>query len=376
MGKLILLQMLREPGKTTGLCVSIACALAVVLLLEGFQEGLLQQLRQVVLERGADLIVTQAGVTNFLASRSKLRQLSRRDVEAVAGVGEAYPLTLLPVVYEKRSRKTPLILVVYDSAGGPGDLTMGAGITGPKQIVIDASLAALHRLSVGSEMSISGYRFTVSGIARHAAAMFTPLAFITYDDLIDLYFESDLVGDISTLPLLSFLLVAIENGRDANVLAAEISAAVPDVDVFLPTELAQNEVALGKTLFGPVMDVLIGISYGLCLMVVSIIMLAVVSSRLRSFGVMKAMGFSTKSLMCWSLLEAGILTGLALPLALVGALLAGWVIEIDQPLYLVSVAKPEIVLRTLLAAVVVSMVAATLPLSLIARADPATVFRD
>lgn len=58
----------------------------------------------------------------------------------------------------------------------------------------------------------SVFEFTITGITRGASAYFSAFGFVRFDDLIDFYFESDLAADVSTFPLLSFLLVELEDG--------------------------------------------------------------------------------------------------------------------------------------------------------------------
>ena len=142
MFKLIYRQLMYEPFRTLLTCGAIASALAVILLLEGFQTGLLIQLKNVALNRGADLIVAQAGVTHFVASRSLLPQLSRERIESIEGVVEAHPITMVPVIYERVGyRKSPVFFVVYDTRGGPSKLKAGHAAKKPREIVIDESLS-------------------------------------------------------------------------------------------------------------------------------------------------------------------------------------------------------------------------------------------
>jgi hypothetical protein len=56
-----------------------------VLVIQGFQTGIYWQLPGLVLNRGGDLMVTQAGITNMIAARSTLPQLARRRIEAIDG---------------------------------------------------------------------------------------------------------------------------------------------------------------------------------------------------------------------------------------------------------------------------------------------------
>lgn len=228
----------------------------------------------------------------------------------------------------------------------------GRTVKAPRDIVIDESLAVLYDLKVGDPFIVADFEFRISGIAERASALFTAFSFVNYDDMIDFFFDSDLVGDISNLPLLSYLLVELQPDVDRDAVAAAIEAAEPDGDVFIPEQLARHDVALGRTLFGPVMGVLIGVGYVIALLVVGMIMFASVHARLRNFGVMKALGFSNKALIRIVVLEALIVVLLAFPVALSLAQLGAWIIETRVPLYLISVMESEPLWRTFFAALV------------------------
>lgn len=375
--KSIIRQITHDSLRTLLTCISIASALALILLLEGFQSGLLIQLRNVALNRGADLIVAQSGVSNFVASRSLLPQLSRERIEAVDGVIEAHPITMVPVIFDKPGyRKSPIFFVVYDTLGGPSKLREGRISTNEREITIDESLAVLYDLKIGDPFIVADFEFRISGIAQQASALFTAFAFITYDDMIDFFFDSDLVGDISNLPLLSYLLVELQAGVDRSAVREAIESAEPEADVFEPGELALNDEALGRTLFGPVIGVLIGAGYLIALLVVGMIAFASVHARLRNFGVKKALGFANRTLALEMVLETIIIVLLSFPLALLLAGLAGQIIEFLVPLYQVPVLELATLLRTLFAALVLAVIGAYLPYRLIARLDPAQVFRN
>lgn len=375
--KSIIRQITHDSLRTLLTCISIASALALILLLEGFQSGLLIQLRNVALNRGADLIVAQSGVSNFVASRSLLPQLSRERIEAVDGVIEAHPITMVPVIFDKPGyRKSPIFFVVYDTLGGPSKLREGRISTNEREITIDESLAVLYDLKIGDPFIVADFEFRISGIAQQASALFTAFAFITYDDMIDFFFDSDLVGDISNLPLLSYLLVELQAGVDRSAVREAIESAEPEADVFEPGELALNDEALGRTLFGPVIGVLIGAGYLIALLVVGVIAFASVHARLRNFGVKKALGFANRTLALEMVLETIIIVLLSFPLALLLAGLAGLIIEFLVPLYQVPVLELATLLKTLFAALVLAVIGAYLPYRLIARLDPAQVFRN
>lgn len=364
-----------DPLRTCLTVLALAAVIAVILILEGFNQGLIKQLGNVVLNRQADLIVTQSGVSNLTAARSVLPQNARRDVESVRGVVEAHPLTGVPLIYRQGNRRTPIFLLIYDTLGGPRRVVEGAAIRNSRDIVIDQSLAQQFGLTPGDTLLLSGFAFRVCGVTSGAAAFFTPFAFAKYDDLIDFYFESDLAADIGSLPLISFLLVQVEPGADLYWVGEEIERVVPSGDVFLPEDLAREDQSLGKTLFGPIFGLLITVGYAVGLFVTGIIMFASVNGRRGEFGVLKAVGFGPGFLSLAVLIEGLGLALMAIPVGIGLATLIGLGIEGLMPLYLIPTMEPEPLVRTVVACVGFSVVGALLPVLLIRRADPSLVLR-
>ncbi len=205
--------------------------------------------------------------------------------------------------------------------------------------------------------------------------MFTPVIFVGYDDLLDLYFSTGVMGDLTSLPLLGFLLIKLEAGADPVKVQARIEQSVPSVDILTPAALAENEARMGRTLFGPVLSALITVSYLISLMVVGLIIYANASARIRTYGVLLALGFRRGQLLLGLALEGLGLTTLALPLALAIALALGAAIESWSPLYSINILDTVPLLRTALGAFSLSVLGTGLAYQLIARLDPALAFR-
>lgn len=373
----LVLRQLRFEWVRTGLTIlAIGAVIAEILILEGFLAGLYVQLRHAVLNRGGDLIVTQAGISNFVAARSILPQTARLQIEDIEGVLEAHPLTGLSVIYERHGRRTPIIVLVYDTAGGPTDIVAGRSIAGDREIIIDRALAIKYDLAPGDPMDISDYEFKVSGVSTNSAAFLTPFAFITYDDLIDFYLESDIAADIATFPLLSFLLVKTEPDTDTRAVAGRIEERIKVADVFLPEELAQKDENLGRELLGPILGLLLVVSYGIGVLVVSMFMFAAVRGRRRNLGVLKALGFQPRTLGIAVLFEATILTLMGLPIGVLLALIIAEIIDTIAPIYLILATEPIAIIRTTVVCLAFGVLGALVPVRAIAHIDPANVFRS
>lgn len=365
-----------EAGRTIFTVLAIAAVIAEILILEGFLAGLYEQLRTAILNRSGDLVVTQAGISNFIGARSILPQVSRLQVEEIEGVKVAHPLTGISAIYERDGRRTPIIILVYDTAGGPTETIAGDAAPADRGIVIDRAIATKYDLSPGDPIRISDFEFTVSGVSTNSSAFLTPFAFITYDDLIDFYFESDVAADIATFPLLSFLLVEVESGADPNLVAARIEERIEAADVFLPDTLALRDENLGREMMGPILGLLLVVSYGIGVVIVSMFMFAAVRSRLRNLGVLKALGFTQRALGTTVVLEAVSLTLLALPIGVLLATVIAGIVESIAPVYLILATEPAAIGRTAAACLAFAALGAFVPVRAIANIDPAIVFRS
>lgn len=372
---LVLGQLRVDLSRTALRIAAISSIVAVILIVEGVYAGQLIQLRNTVMQRGADLIVAQAGVSNLIAVRSVLPQFTRSEVEAVEGVSGAHPLTGIALIYEDNERRTPIFLFVYDSAGGPMNIIEGRNIAKDREIVVDQSLASKYSLSPGDSFTISGFEFRIAGISAGAAAYFTSFGFILFDDLLDFYFESDLADDLSSFPLLGFLLVDIQEGADAQMIAARIEAVVPTADVFLPEQLAANDMDLGRITLGPIFRMMISIAYLIGALVTGIIMYVAISGRRRSLGILKALGFPSGYLVRLIVLEVFLLLIISLPIGAAIAAISAALIESMAPLYLIQAITNEHMLRATIGCGTFALLGSILPVRLIARLEPVEAFR-
>jgi len=368
-------QLRYEWSRTLLTALAISAAVAMILVLRGFEQGLYVQSEKVVLDRGGDLFLTQSGVSNFLAVRSSLPQLTRSKVEAIQGVKTANPLTGFWAIYGPEGNKFPLLLLVYDTKGGPTHLIEGQPIKHSRDIVIDVGLSKRFNLKPGDPLIISDFEFRVSGITSESSALFSTFAYVSYDGMIDLFLESEIAPDISTFPLLSFLLVELEEGADRKAVSGQIEQSVPDVDVFLPEELAKNDRALGKELFGPIMSVLIILSYIVGMLVIGMIIYSDVSQRRRHFAIMKALGFRLPHIAQGILIQSMLVILLAYPFGVLLAQLASTGIEYNMPVYLVVVLEPFGLLKVLFGVVIMMILGSLLPVRMIARTDPVLAFQ-
>ncbi len=375
MWQLALKQIRHDSSRSTLTAFAISAAIAMILVLRGFEQGLYVQSESVVLDRGGQLILTQSGISNFLAVRSSLPQLTRSEVEAVKGVKEAHPITGFWAIYGPEGNKSPLLLLVYDSLGGPTHLIEGNPIQHAHDIVVDIGLSKRFNLKPGDPLVISDFEFSISGVTSGSSALFSSFAYVSYDGMIDLFLESEIAPDISTFPLLSFLIVELKKGEDSTVVSNRIEQQVSAVDVFLPEILAQHDKELGEELFGPIMNVLIIISYVIGMLVIGLIIYSDVSLRRRNFAVMKALGFKLSRIASGVMAQTFLLVLFAYPFGVLLAYLTGKVIELNMPVYLIHMTDFDGLLKVLAGVSFMTVMGSLLPLRMIADTDPVIAFQ-
>lgn len=373
--RLAIRQIRSYPLRSSLTCGGVASVLAVILVLQGFREGLSSQLRAIALERGADLIAAQSGVENMVGARSVIPQLARGAVEGVAGVRAAYPMTIVPVIYEQEGRKSPVFLTAVDSIGAVPPVLSGRGLEDEGDVLVDRSLARIFDLSPGDAWTVGGYDFHVAGVVEPTAALWTSFAFLSFESLIEFYFEADLANDLSAFPLVSYLLVRVDEGSDRESVAARIEAAVLDVDVHTPEEVAANDEALGETMMGVIIDVLIAVGYAAGLLVIALFMFTTAEWRRRDLGVLKALGFTDRAVLASVISEAGLLTALAMPVGVALAVGLSTIVTRAFPLYAIRPTEPLPLLQVIAAGTLFALLGAAAPWRLIRDIEPMEVFR-
>lgn len=364
-----------ESFKSLLIVLAIGAVIATILLLRGFENGFYEQARRFVMNRQAPVVVSQDGVLNLLGDRSSLPQTSRQAVEDIPGVEGAYPVTALPVIYKQGPQQNPVILWVYDRKGGPTHVIQGRTIEDSREVVIDWSLAKKFGLKPGDGFIVSDFEFRIAGITENSSTMSSPVVFLTYDGLIDMFLESDVVADVSVFPFLSHLLVELQEGADTERVMADIERAVPETNARPLEQVAQADVSLSRGIYGPPVGFLIAISYLAGILVIGLICFADVTGRLKFFAVLKALGFRNAQLIRTVASQTLLLLIAAFPLGIAFASLGAWAFETWRPQFLIVVLEPSAVIKTVSAALLLAIVGSLLPVRSIVRADPATAFQ-
>lgn len=347
----------------------IGFAILLVLLLDGIRVGTVAKSTTYVDHVGADVFVAREGVTNMALAASVLPAQTVGQVAAVTGVREASGILRIPVIVSSGEKKRPATLIGYDRAaalGGPWQIKKGRLVQSEQETVMDEALAQELGLSLGDALQVSGQEFMVVGLSGQTANIAGKHVFL------DLQAMRNLLG---FGPIVSFVLVKVNNGANPADVIAALNAQVPGSTATPREELSRNDRSLLGNLFIAPINVMSTIGFLVGLAIIGLTMYTTTAERMRDFGVLKAIGARNWFLFRTVITQAVILGLAGFGVGLGASMLAGGLIVRLVPDIGVSIRLLS-AMRTLGAVVAMSLVGALLPLARILRVDPLMVFRS
>lgn len=344
----------------------VALAAMLILLLNGFLNGLYRQVSSYLDHAPGPIVVAQDGVSNFLGVTSLLPSGTADAARRVSGVSQVVPVLSRMAILDLHGKRQPVFLVGYDPVigGGPWRLAEGREPQTDDEMVFDSVLAQRYGTTLGDKINILGREFRVVGLSEGTTSWMTSFVFLRKTAA-----ESLLLAPGAT----SFLLVAPSNGISPEELRGRLRG-LPDTNVLLKSEIINNDSQLLISFFSTSVRLMVGIAFLVGILVVGLVIYTATVERQREYGVLKAIGIRNAKLYRVVITQALIAAG-AGSLAGVGlAFSAAQLIMRVRPEYLVTF-EPPTVGWALLAGLVMALVAALYPARAMAKLAPADVFR-
>lgn len=344
----------------------VGLALLLVLSLNAVFAGVERQVTTYVDNSGADVIVSQRGVTTMHMSNSALPLSLIGRVQRVPGVASAAPILYRGVVLATPKGQATTYLIGYRTGGGPWGKVEGMRKPPPGGVVMDRSVAKRLGVGLGSRVDVAGRSVVVAGLMEGTTSIVSSVTLLDYDTF------ARAVGSAGST---SYLLVRGKPGIEPARLAARLQAALPATTVQTRRQFAESDRRtvsdMSTTFIGGL--TLVGFIIGVAVAGLSLYTSTVV--RLREYAILRAIGLNARTLYGIVLQQALTIVGLGLVVGLV--LLAGVAM-------LVSAAAPQVTMVLtvggLLEAAVITLVIGTLaslfPARQLAKVEPATVYRS
>ena len=360
-------QLLHEPLKLALAFAGVAAAVALVALLLGLRQGINQQVTTYEDNAGADVYVASGDTRSFLSpGASALPDSMGPAMSRVPGVSEAAPITNGLTVLRLHDKRVASMLIGYEpgALGGPWEMFRGQPPSGPGEIAVDRVLADAHGIEIGDHVAVRGSTLHVVGLTDDTASWMTPIVFVARATANEMERRSATA---------SFFLLRSRD-EDADKLAAEVSRRFPDLSVMTARDVAETSRELSARSFNAPLLMMVVIAILIGALVIGLTTYGFVSERRREYGALKAVGERNRHLYRLVTKQALALAAFGLASGIVVAQAAAWAIHSAWPKFL-FVSLPQHFAILLFAVVFMALVGALVPVRVLARLDPAEVFR-
>ena len=215
-------------------------------------------------------------------------------------------------------------------------------------------------------MSILGFPLRIAGLSEGAFGIATNVTFVNKSSMA-------LLMGVSAQAA-SYLLIQPTPEADPAAVADAIRAAAPEANVMLQDAFAASDQDMIRQMGADVIQVMNIVAYLIGLLVIGIAVYTAVLERTREYGVLKAIGASPAQLLKTVFAQSFIAAGLGFIVGVILAYVTARVVVRLSPEMLILIA-PQQWLSQLPALIIVTGIAALLPIQRIMRIDPLVVFK-
>jgi putative ABC transport system permease protein len=354
-----------ERAKLVLAVIGVALSVALVGLLLGLRAGIAKQVTRYEDRSGAQVYVGGAGARDLMVTDSVVPASLAARIERLVRGAQAAPMTASLEMLTLHGRKTATLVIGFEPGhlGGPWQMRDGRPPARLGEITVDRVLARQHGIALGDRFAVRGEPLRVVGITDKTSAWMTPLLFTTRSEANALNDR----GDVASY-------IVVRGPGSPSALAARLHARLPGLAVLTREQVAANDRELMTSAFNALLLVMVLVGLGVGAFVIGLSVYGFVAERRREFGMLKAIGGSSRRLyrlvstQALAIAAAGVGVGFVLQRAAASAMTA------LDPKYL-FVFKPAHVAVVLVAAIAMALAGAWAPARIVARLDPAEVFR-
>lgn len=379
----------------------IGIAVALIFINQGFQDGLLRQIKVYLLNSGADIFVSQEGVDSFLLGSSSLATEVKVNLLRTSGVKEVAELVTAMAMFDHQGEKTPVTIIGYDPAkniGGPWKLVKGRPLAKtpprpkaaeknspptflkkqlkPKEAIFDYALAKKYGLSIGDKVEIQDYDFKVVGFSGGTTSWITSPIFMSRESARSI---------LKTSPgVTSFFLVNVARGRSVQKVRDDIlrrsgdyqrnSERISGIEVFSAAELAQKDEDITRELFISMMGVITVLTFLIGTLIIGLAVYILILEKLRDFAVLKALGATNRHVYKIVIIQTFINAFLGFGLGLLTALGFEYLTTQVITTQFIIVVERNYIGKVLLVTSVMVVLASYFPIRKVFKVKPTVVF--
>ena len=260
--------------------IAVAIEVALILLLVGLTNGMINDARNRLEGLGADVLVRPPSTSAFMQMSGNILPVKLAALLArQPGVRAA-----TPVAMQVNNRGLTTIggidLASFSAVSGGLHFVAGGPGLGPGQVIVDDLYAASNRLHVGQSIPLLGHRFVISGIFEHGKGSRLYMGIDTLDKLIGAPGKA------------AVIYARLDNPSETDAAIARLRALLPGYQIEAMQEYLSLFAANKLPFLTIFRGVIISIGVIIGFLVIFLTMYTTILERTREIGILKALGAS------------------------------------------------------------------------------------
>jgi putative ABC transport system permease protein len=341
----------------------VTLAIVLILVVQSLYYGVRREGDTFVRQLPGDVWITQQGTTDLVFSNSHLPTNGSTNLCSSNGVHTVHNLSGRLMSFTANGKEVRTYVMALDR--NCGDEVPEQFVPEEGSIYIDKTFARQIGLSEGDSLEFNDDALTVSDVRPLGNVLVTQFAWINAEDYRRLFGVPDSVN---------FFLVGAEETRTAESLLQPLAAQIDGSSSFTTEDFANRSSAKTVGDFLPIIRVIMVIGFIVGLAVLSLTIYSATIERSREYAVMKVMGASPFRLYRIVLSQSAFIATLGFAAGVGLAYVFNQVAGDFVPQFITYI-RPRDIAFVLGVTVIMSFVASYLPISRVARMQPASVFR-
>lgn len=346
----------------------VAFSVLLIIILQALYQGWNYKIGEYIRNLPVDLWVSQEGSKDMFHSISVLDLSEKGTIEQIDGVEIVSAFNGRRFEVKVNDKEAMTYLVGYDTSsdiGGPSKVIDGTNKPTNGEIIVDRVFADNNKVKIGDTIPISGEDFKIVGLSDGGNLITFSYSFITKEDA-DRIFKLGAVAN--------YFMVKLDDKNAEESIARQIESSVDDSSVFTKDEFVQNNTAIVRETFLPIILILLLIGVIVGISVIGLTIFTSTIEKSREYGVLKAIGVRNKQVYLM-VLEQALVT--AVVGYLIGAVIAfglGYFVVNFVPEFVTHFRAIDFIWIFFLT-LLMAGIAAFIPIRRIASINPAEVFK-
>ncbi len=278
MNRMVFANIKSRPVRSLVSVVAVAIEVALILLLVGLTNGMVNDTRHRMEGVGADIVVRSSSSSSFMSMAGNTLPIKMADLlQRQPGVK-----AVAPVAIQMNNSSIDTVdgidLNSFDAVSGGFQFLHGAAFNAPFDVIVDDLYASAKHVRVGQRIKLLGHQFTVSGIFVHGkgSRIYIPLS--TLDQL------AGSPGKVAVI------WVKLDNPDQTDAIVAHFQQLLPGYNVQPMREYLSLFTAAKMPGLPAFQAVMIGVGVTIGFLVIFLSMYTTILERTREIGILKALG--------------------------------------------------------------------------------------